>query len=259
MAVDNCLERAWVKITTASFLELLIFLVLSLSVCPRLLADTVLQNPGIPESAAIELSDRIDQQGGYVTAQVNISAHQENEKKVYLVQVTEGDQFVNTIKLDYNQLTTISEDRYDKKTGQLLESFHNNGKGSIRFFNKEKGIDRQFENNDINIYSRYAYFLSFRGFPFKVGRSVIFSSYVSEYGDALPMKLSCVAKEWVTVKAGTFECYKLELAVSGWQSFFASDKYYLYYAVESPHQFVKYEEKDKNGEWYANELIRVIK
>ena len=243
-----------------TFRNLLFFLVFFFSVCPSLMADTVLQNPGIPESAAIELSDRIDQHAGYVTARVNISVHKEDEKKFYLVQVTEGDLFVNTIKLDYNQLTTISEDRYDKKTGQIVESFHNNGKGMIRFVNKEKGIDKQFENSNQNIYSRYAYFLSFRGFPFEVGKSVTFSSYVSEYGDALPMKLSCVAKESVTVKAGTFECYKLELSVAGWQAFFASDKYYLYYAVESPHQFIKYEEKDsKSGEWYANELIRVIK
>lgn len=242
-----------------TFRNLLFFITVFLSHNPGIRAETVLNNPGIPESLSIELSDRIDQHTGYVIAKVNVSVHQENNQKLYLIHVAEGDLFSNKIKLDFNNLTTISEYRYENKTGHLVESYLNNGNGMVHFFNKEKGIDKQFVNNEKNIYSRYAYFLSFGGFPFEVGRSVSITSYVSEYGDALPMKLSCVAKEPVTVKAGTFDCYKLELSVSGWQSFFASDKYYLYYAVESPHQFIKYEEKDKNGEWYANELIRIIK
>jgi hypothetical protein len=241
------------------FWNSILFITIFSSFNPRIRAETVLANPGIPEEISIELSDRVDQHTGYVTAKIDISVHQENNQKFYLVHVAEGDLFFNKIKLDFNHLTTISEHRYDSKTGQLIESYLNNGNGIIHFFNKEKGINKQFVNNDKNIYSRYAYFLSFEGFPFEVGKSVTFISYVSEYGDALPMKLSCVAKEPVTVKAGTFDCYKLELSVSGWQSFFASDKYYLYYAVESPHRFIKYEEKDTNGEWYANELVRIIK
>ena len=246
-------------ITSATFLGLVFFVTLSLSFVPRAQVEAVFKNPGIPESETIELSDRIDQRTGYVLTRVRISVQQENEKKIYLIQAAEGNLFENTIKLDYDHLTTISEYRYDSKTGQLVESYLNNGEGKIHFFNKEEGIDKHFTNNDTNIYSRYAYFLSFEGFPFEIGKSVSFSSYVSEYGDALPMKLSCIAKESVTVKAGTFECYKLELSVAGWQALFSSDKYYLYYAVEKPHFFVKYEEKDKDGKWYANEFIRVIR
>jgi hypothetical protein len=241
------------------FWNLLFFITIFISLIPGIRAESVLTNPGIPEAVSIELSDRIGQPAGYVIAKVDISVHLENSKKVFLIHVAEGDLFFNKIKLDYNDLTTISEYRYDSKTGQLLESFLNDGNGMIRFFNRDQGISKQFVNNDKNIYSRYAYFLSFEGFPFEVGRSVSFSSYVSEYGDALPMKLSCIAKETVTVKAGTFNCFKLELSVSGWQSLFSSDKYYLYYAVERPHRFIKYEEQDKNGEWYANELVRIIK
>jgi hypothetical protein len=250
---------SFVKIFTTALRNLLLIATLFLFFTPGIRAETALKNPGIPESASIELSDRIDQPTGYVVAKVTISVHQENDQKLYLIHVTEGDLFSSRIKLDYDHLTTISEHRYDDKTGQLIESYLNNGDGIVHFFNKDKGIDKQFVNREKNIYSRYAYFLSFEGFPFEVGKSVTFTSYVSEYGDALPMKLSCVGKELVAVQAGTFDCYKLELSVAGWQSFFASDKYYLYYAVENPHQFIKYEEKDKNGEWYANELIRIIK
>jgi hypothetical protein len=248
-----------VKRFAATIRNLICSITLLLSIIPEIRAESALKNPGIPESLSIELSDRINQDTGYVIAKVNISVQLEDNQKIYLIHVAEGDLFSNIIKLDFKHLTTISEYRYQHKTGSLIESYRNNGKGIVHFYNKEKGIDKQFANNDKNIYSRYAYFLSFGGFPFEVGKSVHITSYVSEYGDALPMKLSCVAKVPITVKAGTFDCYKLELSVAGWQSFFASDKYYLYYAVESPHQFIKYEEKDTNGEWYANELVRIIK
>lgn len=247
------------KISSPTLWFLLFFIACSSSFIPSARAVAVFKNPGIPESETIELSDRIDQRTGYVLTRVHISVQQENDKKIYLIQAEEGDLFKNTIKLDYDHLATISDYRYDRATGQLVEAYLNNGKGEIHFFNKDKGIDKRFTNNDTNIYSRYAYFLSFSGFPFEIGKSVSFSSYVSEYGDALPMKLSCIAKESVSVKAGTFECYKLELSVAGWQSLFSSDKYYLYYAVEKPHRFIKYEEKDKDGKWYANEFIRVIR
>ena len=74
------------------------------------------------------------------------------------------------------------------------------------------------------------------------------------YGDVLTMRLKNTAIQTVTVKAGTFKCYELELSVGGWQSFFARDKYYLYFSVAPPHIFVKYMEKI-NGTWLADELV----
>lgn len=73
------------------------------------------------------------------------------------------------------------------------------------------------------------------------------------------MNVTKVSKQLVTVKAGTFECYKLELNVSSWQSIFDSEKFYLYFSVAGSHPFIKYEEKEKNGRWNSNELIRIIK
>jgi len=77
-----------------------------------------------------------------------------------------------------------------------------------------------------------------------------------EYGDVLPMKLKNLSKQTITVKKGTFECYKLELSVSGWLSLFTSYKSYLYFSVADTHQFIKYEERDENGVWNADELMK---
>ena len=79
-----------------------------------------------------------------------------------------------------------------------------------------------------------------------------------EYGDILTMKLANTAKETIKIKAGTFDCYVLELSVGGWQSFFAPDKYYLYFAVDSPHIFIQYREQ-LDGTWYTDDLTKYSK
>ncbi len=54
-----------------------------------------------------------------------------------------------------------------------------------------------------------------------------------------------LGEESVTVPAGTFDCYKLELAASGGLIKYFTTKYYLWYAKASPHHFVKYQDKDR--------------
>jgi hypothetical protein len=78
-----------------------------------------------------------------------------------------------------------------------------------------------------------------------------------EIDDEVPMKLICVDKLKVQVKAGNFECYKLELSVAGWWSLVARNKFYLYFDVNVPHQFIRYEEKGKDGSLIVNELVEV--
>jgi hypothetical protein len=220
------------------------------------IGQPVFKNPGISESESFEIYDYLDNRLGYVNSIVNISLKESNGQKYYNILVNEGNLFSNEIEVNYNDLTTISEKRIDLRNDSVIESYTNNGKGVIHFYNKEKGIDINLINPDKNIYSRYAYFFSFRGFPFEVGKSVTFNSYMFEYGDALPMKLKNLSKQTITVKKGTFECYKLELSVSGWQSIFTSYKSYLYFSIADTHQFIKYEERDENGVWNADELMK---
>lgn len=160
--------------------------------------------------------------------------------------------------MNYDNLTTISEKRVDLKNNCLAEYYSNDGKNNVHFYNKDKGIDRDFFTLEKNIYSRYAYFFSLSGFPFDKIKSVTFDTYMAEYGDALTMRATNMGKQAITVKAGTFECYKLELSVAGWISIFAPDVYYIYFSVESPHRFIKYEEKEDDGVWSSDELIRII-
>jgi hypothetical protein len=217
----------------------------------------VFRNPGIPATESFEITDFIDNTIGFVTSRIDISLQERNGQKYYHIHVAEGDLYLNDIDVKYDDLTTITEKRINKKNNSIEELYENLGNGKIHFFNKEKGIDKVFENSDQNIYSRYAYFISFRGFPFEKSESVRFSTYMFEYGDALSMKVTVLSKEKVVVKAGIFECYKLELAVAGWISLIAPFKSYLYFTVDGTHRFIKYQEKSDNGGWNNDELIKI--
>jgi hypothetical protein len=220
-------------------------------------AQPVFKNPGIPASESFEILDFINKEVGFVTTKIEITLKERNHLKYYFISVNEGNIFSDEIEVNYDDLTTISEKRVDLKTKNIVEYYTKAG-NIVHFLNNEKHINKNFQVSDKNIYSRYAYFFSFRGFPFEASNSVTFKSYMYEYGDALTMKVTNVGEKNVTVKAGTFNCYKLELSLAGWQSIFASDKFYLYFKVEPPHNFIKYEEND-GGVWVANELLKINK
>ena len=218
----------------------------------------VLKNPGIADNESFEISDFIDNKTGFVTSTIHIGLVEKSGRKYYKIDVNEGNLFSDEIEINYSDLTTTIEKRTDLRSKSLVELYSNAGNNIVHFVNTEKKINKNFSDKDKNIYTRYAYFVAFRGFPFKIGNSVTFRTYMFEYGGALTMKLTNTAVKKITVKAGSFDCYKLELEVVGWQSFFVSGKFCLYYAVELPHIFVKYEEYD-DGKWNSNELLRIIK
>lgn len=57
-----------------------------------------------------------------------------------------------------------------------------------------------------------------------------------------------LAREMLTVPAGVFEAYKLEMGVPGVAGFFAAKyKYYFWYTADKPHYFLKYYEKSTGG------------
>ncbi len=229
---------------------ILYFLILNLFNC---LAQPVFKNPGLPGSESFEIYELVDPKIGRVTTQIDIMLIVQNHLKYYMVHVKEGDLFLNTIKVRYTDLTTISEKRTDLRTNTVIQSYEKSG-DTVKFYNAEKGINKTFITHETNIYSPLAFYFSFRGFPFKTGNSVSFKSYIYQYGGVLNMNLVNKGKKTVAVKSGTFECYVLELSVGGWQSLFATDKYYLYFTVAEPHIFVRYEEKI-DGTWSADELL----
>ena len=215
----------------------------------------VLKNPGIPANEHFTISDHLDD-GRLVTAEFQISLNDKACKKFYNVTIKEGDAFLNEIVLNYDDLTSVSEKRTDLKKNKITEDYIYEGNNKVYYYFYEKSSKTDFSISDNNIYSRYAYFISFRGFPFGVGNSAYFKTFMYEIDDEVPMKLICTDRLKVQVKAGCFDCYKLELSVAGWWSLVARNKFYLYFTADALHRFIKYEEKGKDGN-LSNELIEI--
>jgi hypothetical protein len=222
-----------------------------------ILAQPVFKNPGIPTNESFEIYEMLSPQIGRVNTKIYITQHDFNKQKCYSIHIYEGGYFLNDIEVKATDLTTISEKRTDLKTNKVIQYFTRSG-DTIKFYNAEKSVNKTIISDERNIYSPLAFYLSFRGFPFQTGKTVSFKSYMYQYGGALTMNLTCSGRKTVTVKAGTYECYILELSVGGWQSVFAPDKYLLYFTVDNPHIFVKYEEK-VHGNWIADELTKYNK
>jgi len=216
-------------------------------------AQPVFRNPGLSDTESFEINELVDPIIGHVTTKVNITLNEKNHLKYYTIQANEGNYFLNEIEVRYSDLTTISEKRTDLKTHKVIQYFKKSG-DTVQFYNSGKNISKIIITDETNIYSPLAYYFSFRGFPFETSKSVSFKTYMYEYGGVLTMNLVNSGKETVSVKAGTFECYVMELSVGGWQSMFAPDKYYLYFTVANPHTFVKYKEKI-DDKWSTDELI----
>ena len=240
----------------------LLFIHLFFSICSLFDVKTgidkpVFSNPGVKDESFV-ITDFIDVKQDYVLANVSIQLKESAGRKTYQIKVTEGDYYLNEITLNFSDLTTIYEQRTDLTTNLVIEYFSNLGKHKYHLFQRDKNIDKVITAASENVYSRYAYFVSFRGFPFKMQSSVEFTSFMFEYGDLLPMKLKYLETVNVKVKGGSFPCYKMELSVAGWQSVFAGDKYYLYFGVSGSHPFIKYEEGNKKGGWNTNELVKTL-
>jgi len=229
-----------------------IVLLAVMSLAAPISAQPVFSNPGIPTRESFSIHEYLDEETGYITSKINISADNEEHPQFYLIHVNEGGLYTNEIKIRYNDLTTVSEKRTNLKTNSVTQYYVKSG-DSVHFYVETKNLHRDIETDETNIYSPLAYFFSFRGFPFGTGKTVSFQTYMYQYDNLLTMNLKNTGIATVTVKAGTYKCYNLELSVGGWQSFFAPDKYYFYYTVSPPHLFIKYEE-EVDGTWRADEL-----
>ena len=229
-----------------------IVFLLTVSLTVAVSAQPVFHNPGIPENESFTIHEYLNDETGYIFSQIQVTVDNKEHPAYYIIHANEGGLFTNDIKIRYDDLTTVSEKRTDLKTNSVTQYYVKSG-DSVHFYVETKNLHRDIETDETNLYSPLAYFFTFRGFPFGTGKTVSFQTYMYQYGNVLTMNLKNTGVRTVTVKAGTYKCYVLELSVGGWQSFFAPDKYYFYFTVSPPHQFIKYEEK-VDGTWRADEL-----
>lgn len=89
----------------------------------------------------------------------------------------------------------------------------------------------------------------FRAYPFGSKKKVNFRLVMEGSGgsplNTFVMYLQEIKREEVTVPAGTFDCFKLEMGVGGMAGIFAAKyRYYFWYPVAEPRFLIKYESAD---------------
>ena len=121
------------------------FLSISIILARSLYAqEPVLKNPGLSSSYYMEIRDHLDTKRGFVTSKVSVTLNTENNKKYYIITAREGNYYKNQIKLNFNNLTSLSENRIDLKSGDILESYKYLENNVISFYNKEENINKKF-------------------------------------------------------------------------------------------------------------------
>lgn len=67
-------------------------------------------------------------------------------------------------------------------------------------------------------------------------------------------KVKFIGEEKVTVPAGTFNCYKLEVSAGNWVIKRVTSKYYFWFMKEPPYRFVRFQDKDGDN---ITELLEI--
>ena len=121
------------------------------------------------------------------------------------------------------------------------------GDSWVLFDDLEQGTQKK-----VNLSGEYEYYdfhtlsFLFRAFPFGSKKRVTFRLVMEGIPfNAVVMYLQEIKREKVTVPAGTFDCFKLEMGVGGMAGVFAAKyRYYFWYPVTEPRFLVKYESAD---------------
>jgi len=94
--------------------------------------------------------------------------------------------------------------------------------------------------------------------PARDGRQARFE-LITRDGKAVPVVASVVGTERVTVPAGTFECYKIEVDPTGFIGFLSDiflPRIFMWHTVAPPHYWVKYQGPDEGR--LSREIIREL-
>src|SRR5690554_4923480 len=119
------------------------------------------------------------------------------------------------------------------------------GDGWVLFDLEEREVQKKLSLSG-EYYDFHTLSFLFRAYPFGSKERVTFRLVMDGSGGspltAVIMYLQEIKREEVTVPAGTFDCFKLEMGVGGMAGVFAAKyRYYFWYPVAEPRFLIKYE------------------
>jgi hypothetical protein len=189
-------------------------------------AKSLISNPGVPDIEKITYG--VEDNGNLRTWTDTVRKVNKNNTTVYEWGdkiILRGDDFrpISVHIADEQGRTQIAIDYTDQKAHVVIPI--------------EK-IDKWIEvPNDA--YDMLTLFYALRGFPYE--QKKIKFSLVIPKPRVVKVSLELIGKENVTVRAGTFLCYKLQMKLAGILGRFYRKNWYFWFTVENSHHFVKYE------------------
>ena len=192
-------------------------------------AASLLSDPFIPDGEKITYALRRGDENSTVVEEVR--AKKDGEKFIY--EITSASKFLDrTIRLLKPTLAIASVHTIRKFPSVTLDS-------TLTVIDERK--DSEGEEMKLADFSVITHVL--RGFPFTKLEKLKISYFGEQRKSAYSMSVKCKGREKMTVKNGTFDCYKLELGMDGFFGTFLP-KMNAWYSVEAPHYLVYYEGPD---------------
>jgi len=245
--VDGVIMTRHLRGSVLALLWLLISIVLVRAEEPA----SAITDPGVPDGEQIVWRvSRRDKEPEFTT--ITWRAKNRDSRPVYEITTVTAERKQAKYAVDRRDLRLIwcrvLRDTEDGKSEVVIEvkdgyqhlthDFENN--------RKEKKIEHKSDG-----YNGSILLFSLRGFPFGK-QSEVSLRLTPPFIPDMPLwiwrmwksRARFLGEERVTVPAGTFDCYKLEVAASGGLIRRFTSEYYLWYAKEPPHHFVKYQDTD---------------
>lgn len=167
---------------------------------------------------------------------------------IYQVEIFDGNGQRSMLGLAKTDWQPILIEFYDPDGGLTMKKEYHGETAHIYYPAKDEVKKAKFgpEYYDIDLLS---YVL--RGFTFGNGDKVKFKLAMDGRGGspigAFEMNLQEKKREEITVAAGAFDCYQLEMSVGGVAGLFAGkQKFNFWYAADEPHFMVKFEGQEGN-------------
>ncbi len=232
-------------------------LLLSCSLLITILLETgascsVLKDPGVPDGEQIVWRVTKEKDDGISFATITWHIENRDGKPVYEVTEDAGERKQAKYIIDKSDLRLIwahvvreTDDGKSEATievrGDRQYLVHNYDSKS-----KDKKIDHELDG-----YNGMSLGFCLRGFPFK-SETEVRLKLTPPFRPGIPLwawkmwksYVKLLGEEKVTVPAGTFDCYKLEVAASGGLIRRFTSEYYFWFTKEPPHRFVRYQDDD---------------
>lgn len=216
-----------------------------LSICAFLiipvLSNSALLDPNIPDGEKITYASTTEGKSTTIVEETCVKT--EGSRKVYEITSISGSED-RDIKIEKETMKVLSVHTFRKHPEGTVDS--------KQTFTEKKSV----REDEIRLVDFVVLRYLLRGFPFGKVNNMKVVGFGEGRQSNFAIKVKFLKEEKVKVSGGTFNCYKLEIAIEGFLAAFFP-KTSLWYSVEEPHYLVRCEEPSHTGS--SKRIIELVK